>query len=204
MRRSIVALAAITLSGTLACSNFEPPTAPTASRLTSLNAATLERVDPLDISGSWVTSPFLISEPLPGTEGSVYCESYAWIENEEWNSVLLEQTGTRIVGTSRPGMGISCGAWAPDGRFVNWFVDIDDTFEGKVTGNEVRLSLNKDIEVRVALNETGGWVGTIRVRMDPRPLAEPYWVEQPFDLQTTTTYPCWWVNLEPPYCIDFP
>jgi hypothetical protein len=203
MRRCIVALVVIALSGTLACSKLEPPTAPTASMLTSPNAATLGRVDPLDISGSWVTREFLYWATLPGTDGSVRCESYAWIENEEWNSVLLEQNGTHIVGTSRPGMGISCWGWTPDGGSYS-FIDIDDTFQGQVVGNEVRLWLNKYIEARLAPDGNGGWSGTIRVRIDPRPLAEPYWVEQPFDLRTTTTYPCWWVHLEPPYCSDFP
>jgi len=204
MRRCIAALVAITLSGSLACSKFEPPTAPTASMLTSPNASTSGRVDPLDVSGSWVTREFLYVAPLPGADGRVRCESYAWIENEEWNSVLLEQQGSHIVCTSRPGMQINCSASTPDGRFAGWVVDIDDAFEGQATGKEVRLSLNKYIEARVALDANGGWSGTIRIRMDPRPLAEPYWVEQPFDLWTTTTYPCWWVHLEPPYCIDFP
>jgi hypothetical protein len=166
--------------------------------------------DPLGIAGSWVTSPFVVWDWLPGAvpdlinnENLVHCESYAIIENEEWNSLLLKRNGTRVTGTSRPGMGISCYAVTPEGGGVFWFVDIDDRFEGQVMGNEVRLALNKYIDVRVNPDPiNGGWVGTIRVRMDPRPYADPYWIEQAFTLRTTTTYPCWWVHLEPPYCMD--
>ena len=213
MRGSIAALAALTLCGTLACS-VQAPTAPTAAMLTSAAAVSpSERRDPTDISGSWVTSAFLFFDWLPGTEpdpysfdNAVHCESYAFIENEEWNSLLLEQHGTRIVGTSRPGMGISCWANTPDGVGVSWFVDIDDTFEGRVEGDQVRLSLNKNIDVRVKPDPGSDdrWIGTIRVRMDPRPYAEPYWIEQPFALSPTTDYPCWYVHLAPPYCIPFP
>jgi hypothetical protein len=204
MRSSTVALVALTVSGTLGCSAADP-LAPTAAVLAPSKGAS---VAALDISGSWVTSYFLIWDWLPGSvpdpntgENFVHCESYAINENEEWNSLLLKQDGTRIVGTSRPGMGISCYAITPEGGGVFWFVDIDDTFEGQVRGNEVQLALNKYIDVRVKPNGDE-WTGTIRVRMDPRPYAQPYWIEQPFSLWTTTTYPCWWVHLEPPYCID--
>lgn len=152
---------------------------------------------------------------LTTNENLVHCESYAIIENEEWNSLLLKRDGTRVVGTSRPGMGISCYAITPEGGGVSWFVDIDDTFEGQVRGNEVRLSLNKSERMATASEAVrvyrrrvkpdpinGGWTGTIRVRMDPRPYAQHYWIEQPFSLSTTTTYPCFWVHLQPPYCID--
>lgn len=210
MRSSTIALVALTLCGTLACSAADP-LAPTAAVLTpSMAASVAVQRDPLDISGSWVTSPFLVWDWLPGAvpdlttnENLVHCESYAIVENEQWNSLLLKLDGTRVVGTSRPGMGISCYAITPEGGGVSWFVDIDDTFEGQVRGNEVRLALNKYIDARVTPDPiNGGWTGTIRVRMDPRPYAQPYWIEQPFSLWTTTTYPCWWVHLQPPYCID--
>jgi hypothetical protein len=205
MRTALAALVALTLSGTLACSALDPPTAPTAAMLISPNAGSASRQrDPLNISGSWGTSAFFLWDTLPGSGDLVRCESYAIIENEEWNSVLLKQAGTRIVGTSRPGMGISCYALTPDDTFVAWFVDINDVFEGQVTGDEVRLALNKSIDVRVRPDGSGGWGGTIRVRMDPRPYADPYWVEQPFTLRTTNNFPCWRVHLQPPYCIDVP
>jgi hypothetical protein len=205
MRSALAALVAVTLSGTLACSALDPPTAPSAAMLMAPKAAAPSRqFDPLNISGSWVTSAFNIWSTLPGSTDLVHCESYAYIENDEWNSVLLKQEGTRIVGTSRPGMGISCYALTPDDTFVAWYVDINDAFEGQVTGDEVSLSLNKSVQVRVKPDGGGGWGGTIRVRMDPRPYAEPYWVAQPFGLWTTNDYPCWWVHLRPPYCIDFP
>ena len=91
-------------------------------------------------------------------------------------------------------------------RSYSWFVDIDDTFEGRVEGDAVRLTLNKNMEVRVKPNPNyaGSWIGTIRVRMDPRPYADPYWVEQPFSLASTANQPCWWVHLQPPYCIFYP
>ena len=151
---------------------------------------------------------------LPGTLVDPYsfdnffrCESYAYIENEEWNSLQLEQNGTRIVGTSRPGMGITCWLRTPDGVGGWWFVDIDETFEGRVEGDQVRLSLNKYIEVLLQPDPsiTDRWIGTIRVRMDPRPYADPFWVEEPFALLwRTTDQPCWSVHLEPPYCIPIP
>lgn len=212
MRSSTVALVALTLCGTQACSAVDP-LGPTAAVLTPSTAASVAvQRDPLDISGSWVTSAFDLFDWLPGAvpdettlENLVRCQSYAIIENEEWNSLLLKRDGTRIVGTSRPGMGISCFAILPEGGSVFWFVDIDDTFEGQVRGNEVRLLLNKYIDARVKPDLiTGGWTGTIRVRMDPRPYADPYWVEQPFTLTNTTTYPCDVVQLEPPYCIANP
>ena len=212
MRSSIVAIMALTLSGTLACSAADPLAPTTITPTVSLAVSAAGQRDPLGISGSWVTSPFVVWDWLPGAvpdfntnETLVHCESYAIIDNEEWNSLLLKQDGTRIVGTSRPGMGISCYAITPEGGSVFWFVDIDDNFEGQLRGNEVQLTLNKYIDVRVKPDRTnGGWTGTIRVRMDPRPYAQPYWIEQPFSLRTTTDYPCWWVHLQPPYCIDVP
>jgi len=210
MRSSIFALVALTLSGPLACSAADPLAPPPAVLKPSTAVSTAVQRGPLGISGSWVTSPFVVWDWLPGAvpdfntgENLVHCESYAIIENEEWNSLLLKQDGTRVVGTSRPGMGISCYAITPEGGSVFWFVDIDDKFEGQVRGNEVQLTLNKYIDVRVKPDlNNGGWAGTIRVRMDPRPYAQPYWIEQPFSLWTTTIYPCWLVHLEPPYCID--
>jgi len=207
VRSSTVAVVALTLVGTLACSAADP-LAPPAGAESSLAS----QPNPLGISGSWVTSPFVVWDWLPGavpdpttSENLVHCESYAIIENEEWNSLLLRQNGTRVVGTSRPGMGISCYAITPEGGGVAWFVDIDEAFQGQMRGSEVQLSLNKYIDARVKPDPiTGGWGGTVRVRMDPRPYAEPYWIEQPFSLSTTTTYPCWWVHLQPPYCIDSP
>jgi hypothetical protein len=197
---------ALTLGGTLACSAADPLAPPSAT--SSLDA----QRNPADIAGSWVTSPFVVWDWLPGAvpdlntnENLVHCESYAIIENEEWNSLLLRRDGFRVTGTSRPGMGISCYAITPEGGGVAWFVDIDDQVGGVMTGNEVRLDLNKYITVRVKPDLiNGGWVGTIRVRMDPRPYADPYWIEQAFSLRTTATYPCWWVHLQPPYCIDIP
>ena len=135
MRSALVALGAFALSGTLACTALDSPTAPTAAMLALPRAASPARqIDPFDISGSWVTSEFVHWGTLPESDDLVYCQSYAIIENEEWNSVLLEQDGPRISGTSRPGMGISCWAYTPDGVGVSWFVDIDDVFEGQVTG----------------------------------------------------------------------
>ena len=208
--RAFVALAALTFGGPFACS-LQSPTAPTVAMLTSPKAEMLAgRPDPLDISGSWVTSEFVFSGWLPGTvpdpvsgNGFVRCESYALIENEEWNSILLEQRGTRVFGTSRPGMGITCWGYTLEAGPLRWFVDIDDEFQGQVEGDEVRLALNESIEVRVKPNPnaTDTWIGTIRVRMNPRPAAKPYWVEQPFALWSTTGYSCWYVHLQPPYCI---
>ena len=205
VRSSIAALVALTLGGTLACSAADPlaPPAPVESSLAA------QRI-PLDISGSWVTSPFVVWDWLPGSvpdpitnENLVHCESYAIIENEEWNSLLLKRDGFRVTGTSRPGMGISCYVITPEGGAIGWFVDIDDAFGGLVSGNGVRLELNKYIDVRVKPDlVSGGWVGTIAVRMDPRPYAAPYWIQQPFALRTTSGYPCWFVHLQPPYCID--
>ena len=209
MRSPIVAFIALTVSGTLGCSAADP-LAPTAAVLTpSMAASANVGRNSLDITGSWVTSAFVLYDWLPGAvpdentfENVVSCQSYAIIENEEWNSLLLTRSGNSIVGTSRPGMGISCFAILPEGGSVFWFVDIDDTFVGQVRGNEVRLVLNRYIDARVQPDLiNGGWTGTIRVRMDPRPYADPYWVEQPFRLWTTSTYPCFWVHLEPPYCI---
>ena len=209
MRSPIVAFIALTVSGTLGCSAADP-LAPTAAVLTPSMAASADvGRNSLDITGSWVTSAFVLYDWLPGAvpdentfENVVSCQSYAIIENEEWNSLLLTRSGNSIVGTSRPGMGISCFAILPEGGSVFWFVDIDDAFVGQVRGNEVRLVLNRYIDARVQPDLiNGGWTGTIRVRMDPRPYADPYWVEQPFRLWTTTTYPCFWVHLEPPYCI---
>lgn len=209
--RPFVALAALTIGGTVACS-VQSPTAPTAAMLTSPKAVSATgRDDPLDISGYWVTSSFFYADFLPGTgpdntwpTNAVLCRSYAIIENEQWNFLVLKHDGTRILGTSAPGMGIRCEASTPgDGPF-NWYVDIDDEFEGRVEGDQVRLLLNKHIEVRVkpAPNDDNAWLGTIRVRMDPRPVAEPYWIEQGFSLSSTAPYPCWWYQLEPPNCID--
>jgi len=210
MRNAMAAILAVTLAATLACSALDPPTAPTAMMLTApKSVSTTARRDPLDISGSWVTTPLQSWDWLPGTvpdytsnQNTVRCESYAYIENEEWNSLLLKRDGTRIVGTSRPGMGITCGLTLSNDRGIEWFVDIDDAFEGQVLGNEVRLALNRYIEVRVSpVPNTDTWVGTMRIRMDPRPYADPYWVEKPFGLWPTNGYPCWWVHLQPPYCI---
>ena len=212
MRSSSVALIALTLGGTVACSAADP-LSPGAAVLTPSNPFSLAaQRDPINIAGSWVTSAFDLYEWLPGAvpditteENVVRCQSYAIIENDEWNSLLLTRDGTRVTGTSRPNMGISCYVITPEGGGVAWFVDIDDSFVGQVVGTEVRLALNKYIDVRVKPDpNTGGWSGTIRVRMDPRPYAQPYWVEKPFSLWTTTTYPCWWVHLQPPYCIDVP
>ena len=212
MRTTVAAILTGTLAATLACSAVDPPTAPTAAMRTApTSVSSSGRRDPLDIAGSWVTSGFSRYDWLPGTvpdytssRNLVHCETYAYIENEEWNSLLLQRDGTRIVGTSRPGMGLSCWLHAADDRFVEWFVDIDDTFEGQVQGSEVRLSLNRYIDLRVApVPNTDSWSGTIRVRMDPRPYAEPYWVEWPFALWPTSGYPCWWVHLQPPYCIPY-
>ena len=212
MRSSTVALVALTLSGAVGCSAVDPLAPPAAVPSASTAGSFAMRPDPLDISGSWVTSEFDFWDWLPGavpdletSENLVHCESYAIIENDEWNSIQLKRDGARIVGTSRPGMGISCLAVTPGGGGVFWFVDIDETFEGQVKGNEVRLALNKYIDARLKPDRiNGGWSGTIRVRMDPRPYAKPYWIEQPFRLWTTTTYPCDFVHLEPPNCIDFP
>jgi hypothetical protein len=172
---------------------------------------------PFDISGGWSISPFVYQEYLPGTGPDpdptywgvnfVQCWNYAYIEFEEWNSLILKQDGNRITGTStRQGMGLTCWVGTPEDGFVSWFVDIDDTFEGRVEGDAVRLTLNKNMEVRVKPNPNyaGSWIGTIRVRMDPRPYADPYWVEQPFSLASTANQPCWWVHLQPPYCIFYP
>jgi hypothetical protein len=210
MRRSTVALVALTFGGTLACSAVDPLSPPAAVPLPSEASGDVQR-NALDISGSWITSPFFVVDWLPGAvpdmttgENLVRCQSYAIIENEEWNSVLLRREGTRVIGTSRPGMGISCFVSTPEGGAISWFVDIDDRFEGQIRGNEVSLTLNKYIGARLKPDQDGGWTGTIRVRMDPRPYAQPYWIEQPFDLSTTTVYPCWWVHLQPPNCIDVP
>ena len=202
MRSSTVAVVALTLGGTLACSAVDPLAPPTVA--SSLAA---QRV-PLDIAGGWVTSPFTVFDWLPGAvpdmdsfENLVRCESYAIEENLEWNSLLLQRQGRRITGTSRTEMGIQSYVITPEGGAIGWFVDIDASFDGLVASNEVRLALNKYIKVRVKPDLiNGGWAGTIRVRMDPRPYAAPYWIEQPFTLRTTSGFPCWLVHLEPPYC----
>jgi hypothetical protein len=216
MRSTIAAIAIGTLGGTLACSAVDAPTAPTAVMLTSSkDVAVSGRGAPLDISGGWTISAFTYGEYLPGAvpnpdptlwwENWVHCESYAMPEFEEWNSVILKQDGTRITGTSRHDMGVTCWVGTPEDAWVSWYVDIDDAFEGQVVGNEVHLSFNKYMDVWVKPDPNSeGWVGTIRVRMDPRPYADPYWVEQPFALQSTSNQYCWWVHLEPPYCQDGP
>jgi hypothetical protein len=204
VRSSTVAVVALTLCGTLACSAADPLAPPTAA--SSLAAQRL----PLDISGGWVTSAFTVFDWLPGAvpnmdtfENLVRCESYAIEENEEWNSLILKREGLRITGTSRPEMGIQCYVITPEGGFIGWFVDIDASFDGLLAGTEVRLALNKYINARVKPDLiNGGWAGTIRVRMDPRPYAAPYWIEQPFTLRTTSIFPCWLVHLDPPYCIE--
>jgi hypothetical protein len=205
MRGSIAALAALTLGGAVACS-VQASTAPTAAMLTS--SATVGpsvRRDPLDISGSWGISDLVISGYLPGTEIGFFCEPYAIFEQEEWNSLLLTQDGKRIVGTSRAGMDFDCWTYGSD-QNVSWYIDIDDTFEGRVERDQVSLSLNEHVEVRVRPDPSsdGRWIGTLRVRMDPRPIAKPFWVEQPIDLWTTTSRFCYQVHLEPPYCIPNP
>ena len=205
VRSSTVALVALTLGGTLACSAADP-LAPPAVPAPSV---AVQR-DPLDISGGWVTSRFVVWDWLPGavpdmttSVNLVHCESYAIIENDEWNSLLLKREGTRVTGTSRQNMGISCYVITPEGGAIGWVVDIDDAFEGQVRGNEVGLALNRYITVRVKPDYiNGGWAGTIRVRMDPRPYADQYWIEQAFSLRTTSVYPCWFVHLQPPYCIE--
>ena len=208
MRRSTVALVALTFGGTLACSAVDPLSPPVAVPLPSEASGDVQR-NALDISGSWITTPFVVADWLPGAmpdpslENFVHCESFAFPENDQWNSLQLKRDGTRVVGTSQPGMQISCFVVTPEIP-VPWIVDIDDTFVGQVRGTEVTLALNKYISVRVKPDQNGGWTGTIRVRMDPRPYAQPYWVEQPFSLSTTTIYPCWWVHLQPPNCIDVP
>jgi len=202
VRSSTVAVVALTLGGTLACSAADPLAPPTLS--SSLAA---QRV-PLDIAGGWVTSPFTVFDWLPGAvpdmdsfENLVRCESYAIEENLEWNSLLLKRQGIHVTGTSRPEMGIQCYVITPEGGAIGWFVDIDASFDGLAASNEVRIALNKYINVRVKPDLiNGGWAGTIRVRMDPRPYAAPYWIEQPFTLRTTSGFPCWLVHLEPPYC----
>ena len=88
---------------------FEPPTAPSASNADVAKLGYLERVDPLDISGSWVTSEFLYAATLPGTDGRVRCESYALIENDEWNSVLLERNHSLPDGSASLGRAVLGG-----------------------------------------------------------------------------------------------
>lgn len=193
MRSPIATLVAVTLSGTFACTAVDPPTAPTAPTLSlSELSSPSGRRDPFDVSGDWIPSTFYFWDWLPGTEqvdeNLVHCASYAYIENEEWNALRLQQDGTHIVGASLPNMGIDCFTYGVEG--IGWYVDIDDTFEGQVQGGEVRLSLNRYIEVRVAPDPNGVTLsGTIRVRMDPRPIAEPYWVEQPISLSPWYSFP---------------
>ena len=120
-------------------------------------------------------------------------------------AVVLTQDGKRIIGTSRAGMDLDCRTFGSD-QYVGWYIDIDDAFEGRVERDQVSLSLNEYVEVRVRPDPYSDdrWIGTLRVRMDPRPVAKPFWVEQPIELWTTTSRYCFQVHLEPPYCIPNP
>jgi hypothetical protein len=185
--RSLVAAAPFTLAlgATSACTSIDAPTAPrlearSERRATSPSA----KPDLVDFSGDWVPvivfgAPFEDASGLPGR--------YRCDEGDRplySNNLHLDQVGSRIIGTSALGSGLTCFQFSGPGEIPRWQIAIDDAFDGHVHGNEIRFSLNQHLEITATMDPTGQTAtGTLRVRVDPPtdpPSGKAVWIDGPF------------------------
>ena len=131
-----------------------------------------------DFSGQWIPGIFYqgrLDDPgVIGGSGGYTC--FTGSVPEISFKLTLTQTGTRVAGTAPAQAHVRC-EWTLN---RGWSISVDDQFDGRVHGDEIRFSLNQHLDIRATMSEDRmSMHGTIRFRIDPSPYAKPFYVEQP-------------------------
>jgi hypothetical protein len=178
-RRALYQAALIACAGVAqACADTaaDAPTAPVLVRANAVasTSSALAR-EPVDFSGYWHVNFFYVGQlesTDPLANGRFECGEDT--RPAEYMEVHLEQDGARVVGTGSGNGAFTCSSLMSR----KWYITMDEAFDGRVHAEEIRFSLNQNMDVRATLDATGNTMtGTERLRIDPAPYAKPFFVE---------------------------